>query len=1147
MSDYSSQPFKSFIANNHKDIGISHFVKTSAVNAYNIYVQTYRDGLITVIDPKTSFLSISINYGKSWIPSLLKLAIKNVKRVGKETFIFEILNGASPTLFAVTYDLFSSYTVIPVGTDNDSIRMRCKNQIYNKPLGFIRNSLYSFDEKLKTYSKILTFTTEYCSLHDSIDGISTYLITPSTTGYSVRKFDKLDRSDVTYINHYSYTVGSWIGSLLSFNIAKTTLGIECFIVTTTDFRIQIDIPDSSIFSSAATRKNIQFKDSTITTTNCNSNNILISSINDRIYIFTNATYKRSCSIYFIDSDGNFIRENDVFFSNCSTIRDKDNNLFNNSLDDTILHSISIFNDKFIISSNYKSILFDIISFKSVDFIDINYSTKDISGSIIGNIYVSDDVVSFNNKFNNIIGSNVSFNPVLGFSKYQTGNFGSIVKDTEVVNTPLSLKGLPVGGSFYVKDNATIATFAYNADRSSTITHTSTINLPNTYIVGACFYDNDLLYIKIKSKEVLNNTNYHKHGQPILCSFNRGELISFPVIVSARDKFISSDRKSYEYARFKSIKVINNNLVVLFYNLNPFFIDKNCKKYKNITNSIGLISSIDYTGEYYVAGVTEPVQKVETENDLWAHGNSVYIGKSIKHLSLFDKCTVIDIKMDKYRDLLYISTLYDFSVYDKFMNLIVKYNVNSIHNTLYDKLNVSKRFLLYSNYNDIKRILSQNTEIYEASRIVSFTDSVNDGKDVVVSTNSIDTNLSTNNSLSLSVNSIDIVTKINNNKPLFTNSLIGKRDNNSFSIYSKDELTGIIAEFSFDNRLIVSYPTNNSRHDTKCIIIESGATVVSNTVTFVQISIKVIKNIIILRVGSLLKVYKLNTYNGSLTQEYFTTLSIYPYPELGSAIIYKNKLLIPYGNSTILELTYGETITFIRYAQCRLPTGEDAKIHQIENFNGILLCVYNIGSSISKIGIIVINDTIHTVLPLEYINTYSIETPLLKVYPDYIEVIYTNNLVSKFTKDNLYTDKYDVYTDEVYSSNSKKPISIDNSSIRNSLNRNFVLPDTQPVEKYEMLIDHPSTGLIKDFDSGKVYDIIKYCGGHFIISDTFTDRKRIDISVEMGSSNVVKRLKTDKFDINVDEALYPTISALIKDISTVELNMLCTLILSKTAL
>ena len=85
--------------------------------------------------------------------------------------------------------------------------------------------------------------------------------------------------------------------------------------------------------------------------------------------------------------------------------------------------------------------------------------------------------------------------------------------------------------------------------------------------------------------------------------------------------------------------------------------------------------------------------------------------------------------------------------------------------------------------------------------------------------------------------------------------------------------------------------------------------------------------------------------------------------------------------------------------------------------------------------------------------------------------------------------------------------------------------------------------MRDFDSDVFYNIVKDLGGHIIISDAYTDRKRIDIAINMGESNSVKILKVGKYTIHIDNELYPKISAYIKDISDSELNMLCTFILN----
>lgn len=249
---YYEKPFKSAIVLNSVDFGLSHFkydlVSEDSVKSMD--VEIYPDDVITSINPVNSYLSISFDGGNTWINSVLNLSVKNIKRLDKETFVFEILNGSNPTEYAVTYDMFMTYSIIPVGSDNDSIRIKCNNRIENKPISFIRNSLYVFNEDDKSYDKVMTFSSNQCSIHDSTDGYSVCLIISSSSGYSVKKFNKTNRYELTYIDLYNYVNNnsSWINSILSFNIVKAFDDSDCFIITTTDFSTKIDIPSANIIS-----------------------------------------------------------------------------------------------------------------------------------------------------------------------------------------------------------------------------------------------------------------------------------------------------------------------------------------------------------------------------------------------------------------------------------------------------------------------------------------------------------------------------------------------------------------------------------------------------------------------------------------------------------------------------------------------------------------------------------------------------------------------------------------------------------------------------------------------------------------------------------------------------------------------------------
>ena len=247
LRGYLLKEFKSPIVNNTIDYGATHFGQDSILGEFSSDAKVYPDGIITVVNSVSGCLSISVNRGLSWINNVLSLSMKNVKRVDKETFIFEIIVGIG-TQFAVTFDMFMTYTVIPIGSDNDAIRVQDKIEIINKPYAFIRDSLYSFNEDSKTYTKIYGSVTQYYKLADSNDCKSVYMLCPGLPGYSVVIFDTLNSDSYRVLYNVINNGGSWDGSILSFNTIKYVDGSDAFIITTLSFNNQIDIPSINVYS-----------------------------------------------------------------------------------------------------------------------------------------------------------------------------------------------------------------------------------------------------------------------------------------------------------------------------------------------------------------------------------------------------------------------------------------------------------------------------------------------------------------------------------------------------------------------------------------------------------------------------------------------------------------------------------------------------------------------------------------------------------------------------------------------------------------------------------------------------------------------------------------------------------------------------------
>lgn len=249
---YLSKDFKSQIVLNSKKYNNNHYTFNNLDEVIDNNNETiaYPDGVITSINSKNSKLAISFDDGITWINNIFNLPIKNIIRIDKETFIFEIINGSNPTYFGVTYDMFMNYSVIPSGTDNISFRMKSKNIITQRPLVFVRNALCIVNQDENTISKIEYFESQFCRLQDSSDKKSVCLFIPNSTGYSVRKYGNEDKYNTTYTEVYNRidNSGSWDQDVISFNIIKASDNSDCFIITKKDFTVKIDIPTMGIFN-----------------------------------------------------------------------------------------------------------------------------------------------------------------------------------------------------------------------------------------------------------------------------------------------------------------------------------------------------------------------------------------------------------------------------------------------------------------------------------------------------------------------------------------------------------------------------------------------------------------------------------------------------------------------------------------------------------------------------------------------------------------------------------------------------------------------------------------------------------------------------------------------------------------------------------
>jgi hypothetical protein len=888
----------------------------------------------------------------------------------------------------------------------------------------------------------------------------------------------------------------------------------------------------------------KFLDVDITQSNCNINNINFGTKDDKLYVFSNNTYKHACSIYEV-IEGELAKTGDKFFNKGLTIRDDQEAIIaGNEPDENRIGVISNLKDgSFSISTNNSVIVFNPEKEFHYNFIDEQFGSGDILGPIINNIYVSRDCVCFNGLLDGVYGSNLSFNPLESFNKYYGSKMLSVKKDND------KLIGLTYTEGFFINKNDNYATIKNNENEAVISFNNINTIITNTKILGACFYNDDIYYIKIHGNlpEIIDFDDIYKYAFPILCSVKKGELIKFKIKIPSEESVIDNSEVMDVFIKFKSIKIINNKLTLLFYNYDPIVINNNTK-YDIIKSKYGIITSLDYMNNYYIAGIKKPTMKIKNNS----HGNYIMKGISLTDLQIIESCSVRDIIFDNYRDLLYISTLFEFRVYDINFNLLKSYLTNPINLRIYDNIFIKNRFLLNSDIKDVRKIISSTNKLYDNS--ISFNDSIINNNNKIVSTGDKENKLNTNISKVVIMNNSDKISDyIDYSKPpLFSNNMSGIRQKDTFSIFSKDNKTNIIVEFSYDNNIIVYYPENNEFHDTKRVIIDSGITSINGEIDYNNIGLKVNNNYIIFRVDSLLKIFIIDKFNGLISLNYSVTLPNSDWPEVQSCIEIDNKILIPFGSNQILELINNETsVSFSRYIDITYESNP-INIHQLELFNKIPMCIHSVDNESGYLGLLDISNDFK-IIPLEssklsYLKYDGIIIPIMKVTNDSITIIYTNSIVLSFDKSTIYGNRFLKNTINnlikkinFNKTNKNQSIAISNDSLRKSKNRNFIKKDYKN-EEYNDLYKS-NTGIVRDFDTNTIFNIIKNIGTHIVVSDTFTDVKRIDVSIPMDNINIVKRLKTDKFDINIDEEVYPKISAYLKNISETELNMLCTLILN----
>ena len=127
-------------------------------------------------------------------------------------------------------------------------------------------------------------------------------------------------------------------------------------------------------------------------------------------------------------------------------------------------------------------------------------------------------------------------------------------------------------------------------------------------------------------------------------------------------------------------------------------------------------------------------------------------------------------------------------------------------------------------------------------------------------------------------------------------------------------------------------------------------------------------------------------------------------------------------------------------------------------------------------------------------------------------------------------------------NDSSPLSIDTISLNNSKNRNFDTPGKSFVyEVFERFMK--TSGIIRDYNTDRIYNVKELLDTFIMISDTYTDRKRIDIGSK-ANYNPINLIITDNYTINVDTSVFTKVSAFIKQYDPDTLNSLFGFIISE---
>lgn len=310
---YFTKEFKSPMVKNFIETGSAHIDnEDQSETRFNIYTKVYPDGVITLISPKTGKLSISFDYGANWINKVTNLTMKNVRRVDKETFVFEIVDGNGDIHTGITYNVFMTYEII---NTVEQVPIKCKNEPVNAPYTFIGDSLCKVNEYNKTYEILESSLPPYCALCDSVLDNFIYLITPSTSNYTIFKYDP---STNDRIQVFSEPVIEGV-DIINFNVLNVG-SADAFVVTFSNLQTRIIVPpyiNSNIIIEYS------FKDIIINETNCDSDSFFVKGVSDKLFVFSSSLDQmEACSIYRVSTNGSLEKIADKIYSDGLYIKER---------------------------------------------------------------------------------------------------------------------------------------------------------------------------------------------------------------------------------------------------------------------------------------------------------------------------------------------------------------------------------------------------------------------------------------------------------------------------------------------------------------------------------------------------------------------------------------------------------------------------------------------------------------------------------------------------------------------------------------------------------------------------------------------------------------------------------------------------------